>query len=109
MADLPRATALGGSVGAALARAGMAHRSRALELLAEIGLHPDQEFLLCELWADDGRRARIVLSDAGRALAGPFAAARGRLEAETVAALDAEEAAQLLTRVRDELLDRRTA
>lgn len=35
-----------GSVGRALARAGMAHRAKALELLSQIDLHPGQEFLL---------------------------------------------------------------
>lgn len=42
------------TVGFALARAGAAHRGRAHALLAEIGLHPGQEFLLHVLWEHDG-------------------------------------------------------
>ncbi len=37
------------SVGRALARAGMAHRARAAQLLHTIDLHPGQEFLLATL------------------------------------------------------------
>lgn len=38
-----------------LARTGMAHRGRAQALLAELGLHPGQEFLLAQLFEQDGR------------------------------------------------------
>ena len=50
------------SVGRALARAAMAHRGRAAELLAEIGLHPGQEFLLAAL-GDHGSCAVGELAD----------------------------------------------
>lgn len=53
--DAAPGAVVGRSVGAALARAGMAHRARAQELLAAVGLHPGQEFLLCELWGRDPR------------------------------------------------------
>lgn len=42
------------TVSFALARAGMAHRARAHQLLAEVGLHPGQEFLLRILWREGG-------------------------------------------------------
>lgn len=33
-----------------------AHRNKAQELLARVGLHPGQEFLLMNLWLEDGPR-----------------------------------------------------
>ena len=43
------------SVSLDLVRAAMAHRGVAHELLAELGLHPGQEFLLRHLLDEDGR------------------------------------------------------
>lgn len=51
------------SVGRALARAAMAHRGRAAELLARIELHPGQEFLLAAL-ANGGEQAVGELAEA---------------------------------------------
>jgi MarR family transcriptional regulator, organic hydroperoxide resistance regulator len=43
------------TLSAAIARTAKAHRQRAGQLLAEIGLHPGQELLLAALWRRDGQ------------------------------------------------------
>jgi MarR family transcriptional regulator, organic hydroperoxide resistance regulator len=44
-----------GSLSESLARVAKSHRGLAQALLAEIGLHPGQEFVLAALWQKDGR------------------------------------------------------
>jgi MarR family transcriptional regulator, organic hydroperoxide resistance regulator len=44
-----------GSLSELLARVAKSHRGLAQVLLAEIGLHPGQEFVLAALWEKDGR------------------------------------------------------
>src|SRR4030066_2364476 len=42
------------SIGALLVQIGKAHRNKAQELLSRIDLYPGQEFLLLNLWPQDG-------------------------------------------------------
>lgn len=48
-----------------IAQVGMRHRNLALRLLAEVGVHPGQEFLLNLLWHHDGRTQVELATQAG--------------------------------------------
>lgn len=48
-----------------IAQVGRAHRQLAGELLAEVGLYPGQEFLLFQLWQQDGLTQRELANRLG--------------------------------------------
>ncbi len=48
-----------------IAQTGRAHRLLAGELLAKVGLHPGQEFLLFQLWEQDGLTQRELANRLG--------------------------------------------
>ena len=51
------------TTGALLAQICRAHRNKAQELLSRIDLHPGQEFLLTNLWAQDGLTQSEIAAD----------------------------------------------
>lgn len=53
------------SVGYLIAQVGMRHRTAAYRVLADVGVHPGQEFLLEHLWLDDGCAQTEIAARAG--------------------------------------------